>query len=156
MRLLPTMALLLAASAALAQPAHEASIAPAPRTDFLELDRNRDGYLNRIEVLSDKELTKRFAMFDANKDGQLSEEEYVRAKEDYQQRVLRDVALKARVMAALLAERGVPSKQISVETYEGRVLLSGFVESPDMVSRAGRVAATVTGVRLVQNNIAVK
>jgi osmotically-inducible protein OsmY len=30
------------------------------------------------------------------------------------------------------------------------------VESPEMVSRAGRVAATVTGVRLVQNNIAVK
>ena len=59
-------------------------------------------------------------------------------------------------MAALLAEKGIPSMSISVETYEGRVQLSGFVGSPDIVSRAGRVTATVSGVRTVHNNISVK
>jgi osmotically-inducible protein OsmY len=43
-----------------------------------------------------------------------------------------------------------------VETYEGRVQLSGFVGSPDLVSRAGRVTAAVSGVRTVHNNISVK
>ena len=35
--------------------------------------------------------------------------------------------LKARVKAALLAEKGIPSLSISVDTYEGRVQLAGFV-----------------------------
>jgi len=43
-----------------------------------------------------------------------------------------------------------------VETYEGQVQLSGFVPAPDIVSRAGRITAGVTGVRTVHNNIAVK
>jgi hyperosmotically inducible protein len=156
MRLVTAAVLMIAAGAVLGQSGVEASQAGGSAADFLGLDRNRDGYLSRIEATADKELAKRFAVFDLNKDGVLSEDEFRLAKEDYQQRALRDLALTARVKAALLAERGVPSRQIFVESYEGRVLLSGFVESPDMVSRAGRVAATVTGVRLVQNHIAVK
>lgn len=155
MRFLATLALAFAASAAVGQPGGDRE-SPAAAADFLALDRDRDGYLNRLEVAAEKEIAKRFALFDLDKDGLLSEEEYARAKDDYQQRVLRDIALTTRVRAALLAERSVPSKQISVQIYEGRVLLSGFVESPDMVSRAGRVAAMVKGVRIVQNNIAVK
>jgi osmotically-inducible protein OsmY len=45
---------------------------------------------------------------------------------------------------------------LAVETYEGRVQLSGFVPLPDMASRAGRVTAGVNGVRSVHNNITVK
>ena len=61
--------------------------------------------------------------------------------EDNDKRILQDSIITARVKAALLAERGIPSLSISVETYEGRVLLSGFVKAPDIVSRAGRVTA---------------
>ena len=61
----------------------------------------------------------------------------------------------ARVKAALLAERGLPSFSISVETYEGRVQLSGFVAAPELVSRVGRLTAAVIGVRTVDNNIGV-
>jgi hyperosmotically inducible protein len=127
-----------------------------PRADFEALDKNRDGYLTKQEAGGDREIAKRFATFDIDNDGRLSETEYLLAKEDNGKRVLRDAALTARVKAALLAERGIPSLSIGVDTYEGRVQLSGFVGSPDIVSRAGRVTASVTGVRTVHNNISVR
>ncbi len=146
-----------AAFALRAQPGAEPPVSPpAPRADFVALDKNKDGYLSKQEAAGDREIAKRFAMFDIDNDGRLTESEYVKAKEDNQKRILRDAALTARVKAALLAERGIPSLSISVDTYEGRVQLSGFVGSPDIVSRAGRVTAGVSGVRIVHNAISVK
>jgi hyperosmotically inducible periplasmic protein len=127
-----------------------------PRADFVALDRNRDGYISKVEALGNPEVQKRFAVFDADKDARLSEAEYVAAMEDNQKRILEDSVITARVKAALLAERGIPSLSISVETYEGSVHLSGFVKAADIVSRAGRVTAGVAGVRSVNNNIAVR
>jgi osmotically-inducible protein OsmY len=128
----------------------------ARAAEFAALDRNRDGYVTRIEALADQEIHKRFAQFDVNKDRQLSLAEYLAAREDNDKRAQQDAALTARVKAALIAERGIPSMAISVETYEGRVQLSGFVPSPEMASRAGRISAGVSGVRTVHNNLLVK
>jgi len=128
----------------------------ARAAEFAALDRNRDGHVTRIEALADPEIYKRFVQFDANNDRQLSLAEYLAAREDNDKRAQHDAALAARVKAALIAERGIPSRSISVDSYEGRVQLSGFVPSPDMASRAGRVTAGVSGVRTVHNNIVVK
>ena len=152
----PTLLLMLVSAAAYAQYTGETSGVPAPRADFLTLDRNRDGYLSKVEALANPEVQKRFAAFDADKDGRLSEAEYAAAMEDNDKRIVQDSIITARVKAALLAERGIPSLSISVETYEGRVQLSGFVKAPDIVSRAGRVSAGVSGVRTVDNNITVR
>ena len=145
MRALFFTALLAASAAACAQP-----------QEFAALDRNGDGYLTRLEVAANPEIAKRFAQFDTDKDRRLSAAEYQAAREDNQRRAVRDAALTARVKEALIAASGIPSKTISVETYEGRVHLSGFVPMPDMASRAGRITAGVNGVRTVHNNIAVK
>jgi hypothetical protein len=155
MRTLLIGALMMTSAAALAQSPSDTPL-PAQRADFAQLDRNRDGYISKVEALGDAEMHKRFAAFDADRDGRLSEAEYAAAKDDVAKRVLVDSAITARVKAALLAEKGIPSLSISVETYEGRVQLSGFVGSPEIVSRAGRVTATVSGVRTVHNNISVK
>jgi hyperosmotically inducible periplasmic protein len=153
MRFILVSLLWLASGCALAQPPSDT---PAVNADFYALDRNRDGYITRLEAAGDREIAKRFAAFDLDNDGRLSESEFVLAKEDNDKRAMRDTVLTARIKAALLAERGIPSMSISVETYEGRVQLSGFVNSPEIVSRAGRVTATVNGVRTVHNNITVK
>ena len=79
--------------------------------EFSALDRNRDGYVTRIEALADQEIHKRFAQFDANKDRQLSLAEYLAAREDIDKRVQQDAVLTARVKAALLAERGIRRRQ---------------------------------------------
>ena len=145
MRVLFFVAFLAASAAAGAQAQH-----------FSALDRNQDGYLSRLEAAADSEIGKRFAQFDVDKDRRLSQAEYLAAREDNAQRAQRDAVLTARVKQALVAANGIPSKSISVETYEGRVQLSGFVPVPDMASRAGRVVAGVNGVRTVHNNITVK
>jgi osmotically-inducible protein OsmY len=145
MRVLLIIGSLAANAAAVAQP-----------QDFAAFDRNGDGYLTRIEVAADPEIAKRFAQFDTDKDRRLSAAEYQSAREDSHRRALRDAALTARVKEALIAASGIASKTISVEAYEGRVHLSGFVPMPDMASRAGRITAGVNGVRTVHNNIAVK
>jgi hypothetical protein len=160
MRALTVVALLIAVAAALAagralgQSPGDSSML-APRADFLALDRNGDGTISKVESLGNREIHKRFGEFDSDKDGRLNEAEYVLAIEDNQKRAFRDATITARVKAALLAERGIPSLAISVDTYEGRVQLSGLVGTPDLVSRAGRVTAGVNGVRTVDNNITV-
>jgi hypothetical protein len=145
MRLLLLIALLAVGAAARAQTA-----------DFAALDRSSDGYLTRIEAAADPEILKRFAQFDTDRDRRLSPIEYRAAREDNEQRALRDAALTARVKEALSATRGLPLKAISVESYEGRVQLSGFVPMPDMASRAGRVVAAVNGVLTVHNDLTVR
>jgi osmotically-inducible protein OsmY len=149
-------ALLTASSPALGQNTLDPTTLPGPRADFVALDRNRDGQISRVESLANPEVHKRFAAFDRDRDGALSEAEYAMAMEDNQKRILHDTAITARVKAALLAEKGIPSLAISVETYEGRVQLSGFVTAAEIASRAGRVTAGVSGVRMVHNNISVE
>lgn len=157
MRAMTVVLLLAAFAAALAAGRVLGQEPPAmpPRADFLALDRNSDGGISRVEALADREVQKRFDEFDKDRDGRLSEAEYVLAREDQQRQALRDAAVTARVKAALLAERGLPSLSIAVETYEGRVQLSGFVPAAELVSRVGRLTAAVTGVRTVDNNIGV-
>ena len=150
------LALLLMLSSAVASAQQYTGEANTQRADFAALDRNRDGYISKVEALANPEVQKRFKEFDQDRDGQLSEAEYAAAMEDNEKRILSDAIITARVKAALLAEKGIPSLSISVETYEAGVQLTGFVKAPDIVSRAGRVTASVSGVRTVHNNIAVK
>ena len=123
---------------------------------FDAIDKNGDGYLSKEEVAGDKELAKRFAKFDADKDGRLNVNEFIKANQDNDGRILADSAITTKVKALLLAEKGVPSTSISVETYEGLVLLSGFVDTNDIKAKAAKVAAGVSGVKQVQNNLVVK
>ena len=46
--------------------------------------------------------------------------------------------------------------QINVETFKGVVQLSGFVNSPQVVTRAVEVARGIRGVKSVKNNLLVK
>jgi hyperosmotically inducible periplasmic protein len=70
--------------------------------------------------------------------------------------VLDDSALTAKVKTAILAEPGLRSLQIGVETHDAVVTLSGSVDSPVMKDRAKQVAANVAGVRDVVDNMVMK
>ena len=67
-----------------------------------------------------------------------------------------DSAITTKVKAAIAGDPALKSLQISVKTYKGVVQLSGFVDSKDMVDRAGKVAGQVSGVREVKNDLIVK
>jgi hypothetical protein len=67
-----------------------------------------------------------------------------------------DTAITTRVNAAILKEPSLKFFQIEVETFKGRVLLSGFVDTKEQVATAGRVAAGCKGVKSVVNHLVVK
>ncbi len=67
-----------------------------------------------------------------------------------------DTALTAKVKAAILAEPGLRSLEIGVETKDAVVTLSGTVDSPTAKERAKEVAGKVAGVRSVVDNLTAK
>ena len=67
-----------------------------------------------------------------------------------------DAVITSKVKAALLGDSGLKSFKIGVETYNDVVQLSGFVNSDQVKARAGEVAASVSGVRSVRNDLVVK
>ena len=155
MRLLITLIASLAMTTAYAQSGNS-SDGKATNNAFATHDKNADGALSKAEVSSDKEITKRFAKFDANKDGKLQEAEYLKAGQDNDKRVLADSAITTKVKGEFLITKGIPSTAISVETYEGTVQLSGFVDNKEQIAAAVKVAKSVSGVKSVQNNLKAK
>lgn len=67
-----------------------------------------------------------------------------------------DAATTAKVKTALLAEKGLKSTDISVETKNGTVQLSGFVVSSDQIDQAMDVTQHVDGVKDVKNDLRLK
>ena len=67
-----------------------------------------------------------------------------------------DSVISNKVRGQLLGDKDLNITQIDIETYKGVVQLSGFVDTPEAKNRAGTVAASVSGVKQVRNNIVVK
>ncbi|MDE2059260.1 MAG: BON domain-containing protein [candidate division NC10 bacterium] len=69
---------------------------------------------------------------------------------------LDDSAITAKVKANLLGDPTISGFAISVETFRGRVILSGFVNSQTQVDRAIALSREVSGVREVQSALVIK
>ena len=67
-----------------------------------------------------------------------------------------DSVITTKVKSLIAADDFLKSFQISVETYKGIVQLSGFVNSQNLVDKAGQIARSVKGVASVKNNLIVK
>lgn len=67
-----------------------------------------------------------------------------------------DTAITAKVKSKIIAEPSLSAMQINVETMQGVVQLSGFVDQASDKTLASRVAAGVDGVRSVKNSIVVR
>lgn len=67
-----------------------------------------------------------------------------------------DTAITGLVKAAIFAEPTLKSAEINVETFKGRVQLSGFVSSPSNIDRAVVVTQGVKGVTSVGNDMRLK
>lgn len=67
-----------------------------------------------------------------------------------------DSAITAKVKAAIFNDPTLKSAEINVETFKGRVQLSGFVNSRESIERAVALARVVTGVASVKNDMRLK
>lgn len=66
---------------------------------------------------------------------------------------MNDSEITAKVKAAIFAEPGLKTLQISVDTVEGVVTLTGSVDSLQNGRRAGGLAGAVDGVKRVENRL---
>src|SRR4051812_31036149 len=67
-----------------------------------------------------------------------------------------DSTITTKVKAQFVKDPVVKAIDVKVETFKGVVSLSGFVNTADEKARAEQVAASVQGVRQVNNNITLK
>ena len=67
-----------------------------------------------------------------------------------------DAAITAKVKAAILAEPGLKSLEINVDTNGATVTLSGNVANADLKERAKQIASNTSGVKGVVDQLAVK
>jgi len=152
--------LALAVSAALGAAPAFAGDERMPNAKFDELDKNKDGMLTRDEVKGLRNYGTAFDAADANKDGRLDRDEFLKA-EAINDRVaagkyVDDSVLTARVKTALLQEPALKSLDVSVETQNGVVLLSGFVRDEGQRQKAVKAAHTVNGVASVKDAMVVR
>lgn len=70
--------------------------------------------------------------------------------------VIDDSVITTKVKTALLADTRVRGRDVHVETFKGRVLLSGIVASPEERQTAERIARQTSGVKDVNNKISVQ
>ncbi len=96
-----------------------------------------------------------FAQAEDKEEPRLSQAE-VRNIREYAGRGANDSAITGKVKAALLREPGLKSLDVSVETFKGEVLLSGFVKDEGQRAKAVKAASTVAGVAGVKDSLAVR
>jgi osmotically-inducible protein OsmY len=60
------------------------------------------------------------------------------------------------VKAAFFNEETLKVSEINVETFKGKVQLSGFVSTQDDIDKAVKIARRVKGVKSVKNDIQLK
>lgn len=67
-----------------------------------------------------------------------------------------DSVITTRVKSTLASDNFFKSFQIGVETHQGTVQLSGFVNSREAADKAGKLAEGVKGVKSLKNDLIVK
>jgi hyperosmotically inducible protein len=132
----------------------------AESAGFRKLDADRDGFLSRGEVRHLDGYDEAFAEADRDRDGKLNPTEAITAHQLYERgiaaRYAEDAWLTTKVKAALLREKGLDSMDVSVETFQNEVLLSGFVANTEQKKKALLVASKVEGVKEVKDGLAVR
>jgi len=69
---------------------------------------------------------------------------------------IEDSLTTTKVKAAILAEPGLKSLQINVDTVEGKVTLTGTADSQESSDKAKELTASISGVKEVENQLIVK
>jgi hyperosmotically inducible protein len=128
--------------------------------EFRQMDTNHDGYISSAEAKKQSDFDKALGEADDNHDGRLDATEFVKAESVYARmragQYINDSVITAKVKAALLKDERLSGLGVTVETYKGTVLLSGFVSNEQLARHAAEIASRVRGVTAVRNSLLVK
>lgn len=155
--------IVMAVAMAIAAPLYAApdDFAPEqPNRAFEKLDTDHDGFISRDEAAKRRGFARALSEADDNRDGKLDRDEFVKAQSVYDRMragtFVSDRVITAKVKAALVKNREVSALAVKVDTHDGTVLLSGFVNSEQEARRAHEIAASIEGVKSVKSNLVVK
>jgi hyperosmotically inducible protein len=81
---------------------------------------------------------------------------YVGKDERSADRIAADAAITADVKTRLIAEPGIRSFSINVDTFNGNVFLKGDVKTSAQRATAERLARKVKGVKAIRNELVVR
>lgn len=140
---------------------------------FAKADTNKDGYIDQSEYVYFKtgKLPDEQATNNSAAQGQmaLTEQESVVVQQPADSTavaatesnrtvgaVVDDSVITAKAKAKILGTKQLKSLQISVETRDGEVLLSGFVDSLAAKTKAEQVVSQIAGVKSVRNSLEIK
>lgn len=150
---------------------HEASKGKAfNKKTFAAADADRDGYIDLNEYVYYKtgkwpEVAQSAGTGAATKDLSLNEEavEIAAAEPDTSTStkrpigvVIEDSVITTKAKAKILATKELKSLQIHVETRQGDVTLSGFVDNETAKMKAEQVVSGIEGVKSVTNGLEVR
>lgn len=156
----PLVLAALCASIGIAGTVNANETAKVQNPNFTKFDDNRDGYLSLTEFTQRGLHAKSFQEADDNRDGRLDSDEFIKASaiEDRVNaaRVVDDTVITGKVKMELLKDPVVKGMKVNVETYQGTVQLSGFVDNERQATKAAELTVTVKGVKHVVNNLIVK
>ncbi len=131
-----------------------------PAALFQSYDQNGDKQVTLEEFSAQGGQESTFKTGDANADGNLSVNEFAKImasnKGDKSSKFISDALITAKVKAMLLKDDSIKGLDVNVDTHQGMVQLSGTVASPAQLVDAGRLAASVEGVRSVRNDLQIK
>ena len=129
--------------------------------EFKLLDVDNNEKLSATEIKKDNLFNGGgFGKADKNHNGSLTKDEYATYKSAVQQKEAKQVAsdssITSKIKSKYLLEKGIKSFKVSVETKDGIVVLSGFVDTESAKTRAEQIAAGVSGVKSVKSALVVK
>jgi len=135
-------------------------LATSAMPGFKTWDSNSDGKISVEEFKAQGGQEQAFREADANRDNSLSNDEHIQASanddRDKPSRFMGDVWITTKVRSLLLKEEGVKGLGVNVETYQGTVQLSGWVNTPTQIAQAEKIALGVEGVKEVRNDLQIK
>ena len=127
---------------------------------FKSADSNGDGMVSLEEFAAQGGHEQAFREGDANRDSRLSSDEYAKSNAHNDRikagKYVDDAWITAKVKTLLLKDEGVKGLAVNVETHQGAVQLSGWVNTPDQIVRAEKIALGVEGVKGVRNDLLIK
>lgn len=127
---------------------------------FTRYDINADGKISLEEFQAQGGLVKAFHDGDINRDLQLDKQELGQAN-THNDRILSgkyidDAWITAKVKTKLLQDDLVKGLSVNVETTQGTVQLSGWVDSAAQITQAANLTRTIGGVKNIRNDLLVK
>lgn len=132
----------------------------AATADFKAYDGNGDGKISLEEYQAQGGQAQAFHEGDANRDNNLSQDEFVKtlAINDRTKagKYANDAWITTKVKTLLLKDEGVKGLDVNVETHKGTVQLAGWVNNPMQIAQAEKLARSVEGVTGVRNDLQVK